>query len=151
MLGLFISYCQYMQIKKPSGNHLKDFLGIFLDKYEVTDIEFMVYELLYRNLKTPTDKQFEKEFKNGWNAKTDMLNSRAERQTKTFFTAKQVKTYFKSEFRSNKHLKDIIDSIPEILNNLYSAELLERIETQSRQENIYYIPYNKELEPKEKQ
>ena len=151
MLGLFISYCQYMQIKKPSGNHLKDFLNIFLDKYEVTDIEFMVYELLYRNLKTPTDKQFEKEFKNGWNAKTDMLNSRAERQTKTFFTAKQVKTYFKSEFRSNKHLKDIIDSIPEILNNLYSAELLERIETQSRQENIYYIPYNKELEPKEKQ
>ena len=151
MLGLFISYCQYMQIKKPSGNHLKDFLDIFLDKYEVTDIEFMVYEMLYRNLKTPTDKQFEKEFKNGWNAKTDMLNSRAERQTKTFFTAKQVKTYFKSEFRGNKHLKDIIDSIAEILNNLYSAELLERIETQSRQENIYYIPYNKELEPKEKQ
>lgn len=144
--NLFYAYCQYLNIVEPTKEDLNKFLDIFLDKHEITDIEFMVYELLYNNLQTLTEKEFDKRFNNGWNEQTDMLKSRSNRKSKTFFTAKQVKTYFKSEFRGNKHLKDIIDSIAEILSNLYDVGLLERLETPSKQENIYYIPYNKELE-----
>ena len=124
----------------------KAFLEIFLDKYEVTTIEFMLYELLYRNLRTLTEEEFNKEFEKGWNQQTDMLKSRTNRKDKTFFTVKQVKSYFKSEIKNNKHLKDIFEDVGDILSNLYNAELLDRLETPSNQENIYYIPYNKELE-----
>lgn len=146
LLGLFISYCQYLNIEKPTITNLNQFIDIFYDKYEITDIENIVYEFLYRNLKPLTDKEIETKIKEGWNTKTDMLNQRANRKSKCFFTVKQVKTYFRNEFRRNQHLKDVIDSLGDILNNLYSAELLERLETASKQENIYYIPYNEELE-----
>ena len=146
LLGLFISYCQYLNIEKPTITNLNQFIDIFYDKYEITDIEHMVYEFLYRNLKPLTDKEIETKIKEGWNTKTDMLNQRANRKSKCFFTVKQVKTYFRNEFRRNQHLKDVIDSLGDILNNLYNAELLERLETASKQENIYYIPYNEELE-----
>ena len=135
-----------MNIERPIISNLNQFIDIFYNKYEVTDIEFKVYELLYKHLQTLTNDEFNKRFKDGYNSKQDMLNQRANRQTKPLFTAKQVKTYFRNEFKRNPHLKDVIDSIPEILNNLYSAELLERLETPSKQENIYYIPYNEDME-----
>lgn len=148
-VGLFYSYCQYLNISEPVETDLNNFLDVFYDKYDITQMEYLVYEKLYKNLRVLPDEEFEKEFKSGWNTKTDMLNSTANRKSKTFFTVKQVKTYFRNDFRMNKHLKDVIDSIGEILENLFNANLLDRLETPSGQENIYYIKYNEELEEKE--
>lgn len=148
-IGLFNSYCQYLRISKPNEDDLKKFLDIFYVNIEVTTIEYMVYKKLYKNLKVLKDEEFETMYRDGWNEKTDMLNSRKDRKSKALFTVKKVKTYFKTDFKRNKHLKDVIDSLSEILENLFNADLLGRLETPSGQENIYYIKYNEELEEKE--
>ena len=36
----------------------------------------------------------------------DLLKTRTNRKSKSFFTAKQIKTYFKNDFKMNKNLKD---------------------------------------------
>ena len=76
----------------------------------------------------------------------DILLQVKNRKEKSFFTAKQIKTYFKQDFKRNKNLKDTIDQIPSILNNLYNANYLNKIEWQYNNQNLYYLPYNEDME-----
>lgn len=151
LLALFKAYCQYMQIGNPLTKDAISFLKIFKPKYEVTDIEYEIYRKLYKNL-TPIDPNAIEDYywydRNG-NIEIDknsMLVQIKDRKEKSFFTAKQIKTYFKSDFRMNKNLKDTLDNIPEILNNLYNADYISRVEWQYNNQNVYYIPYKADLE-----
>ena len=147
LLGLFKAYCQYMQIGNPLETDAMNFLEIFKPKYEVTDIEFLVYSKLYKNLNPLTSDDLEyKIYEDGSIDNKDMLLQRSGRKNKSFFTYKQIQTYFKADFKSNKNLKDTLDQISDILNNLFNAGLLEKLEWQYNNKNVYYIPYNKDME-----
>ena len=148
LLGLFKAYCQYMQIKEPVAEDVDKFLILFEPKSEITDIEYTIYKKLYDNLKVLTDEDTEyKITEDGGIADSDdMLLQMKNRKTKSFFTAKQIKTYFKKDFQNNQNLKDTIDQVSDILNNLYNANYLERLEWQYNNQNVYYILYNEDME-----
>lgn len=146
LLGLFKAYCQYIQVRYPLTTDVEKFLEVFKPKYEVTEIEFKVYETLYNGLTVLTkDEESYKISETGDIDYDDMLLQMKGRKTKSFFTAKQVKTYFKPNFKNNKNLKDTIDQIPKILTNLYNAGLINMVEWQYNGQNVYYIPYNKDM------
>lgn len=147
LLGLFKAYCQYFQIQTPVMQNVTSFLEVFKPKYEVTEIEFLVYEKLYRNLNALTPEDVEYKVMDDGSVETyeDMLLQNKGRKEKSFFTAKQIKTYFKNDLKRNKNLKDTVDQIPEILNNLYNATYLEKLEWQYMNQNVYYIPFNPEM------
>ena len=44
------------------------------------------------------------------------------------------------------NLKDTLDQVPEILNNLYNAGYLERIDWQYNGQNVYYMLKNADME-----
>lgn len=147
MLGLFNAYCQYLRINDPDNEDAEAFLEVFKQN-TVTPIERMIYEKLYKNLfvLTPDEAEY-KITSDGEISNHDyLLTQNKNRKERCFFTAKQIKTYFKNDFKRNKNLKDTIDKIPEILNNLYNASLIERIEWQYNNQNVYYIPYNQNME-----
>ena len=147
LLALFKAFCQYKRIGNPLVIDVTDFLDVFAPKYDVTEIEFLVYERLYNNLNVLNKNDVEKKlYDDGSIKNSDMLRQRKERNKKSFFTAKQIKTYFANEFKKNKNLKDTKDKIPDILNNLFEAGLLNRIEWQYNNQNVYYILYNREME-----
>lgn len=147
LLGLFKAYCQYIQVGNPLETDVMKFLDVFKPKYEVTDIEFLVYEKLYNNLFVlKTDEVANKLYDDGEVKNQYLLNQRTNRKTKSFFTAKQIKTYFARDLKGNKNLKDTIDRIPDILNNLFNAGLINRIEIQYQGQNVYYIPFNQDME-----
>ena len=75
-----------------------------------------------------------------------LLKQRKNRNEKPFFTTKQIQIYFKEDFKKNKNLKDTVDSISEILKNLYNAGFIEQIDYKFDGQNVYYIPYNAEME-----
>ncbi len=148
LLALFKSYCQYLRMGNPSILDVEDFLKVFKVQMEVTDIEFMIYKKLYQNLNVL--KEYELELKlcddGSVYRNEDILLQVKNRKDKSFFTAKQIKTYFKQDFKRNKNLKDTIDQIPSILNNLYNANYLNKIEWQYNNQNLYYLPYNEDME-----
>lgn len=148
LLALFKAYCQYMRIGNPLLDDVDSFLEIFKPKYAITDIEYGIYEKLYRNLNTLTDDDLilKVDDDGSISVQDDMLIQIKGRKEKSFFTAKQVKTYFKSDLKRNKNLKDTIDSIPEILDNLYKADYIDKLEWQYINQNVYYLPYNAEME-----
>lgn len=147
LLGLFKAYCQYIQVGNPLETDVMKFLEIFKPKSEVTEIEFMVYEKLYNNLYVLKKDELESRlYDDGTVRNQYLLTQRTNREVKSFFTAKQIKTYFGNEFKRNKNLKDTIDNIPDILNNLFKAEYINRIESQHQWQNVYYIPYNKDMQ-----
>jgi hypothetical protein len=147
LLGLFKAYCQYLRIQEPTANNVDSFLEVFKPQFEVTQIELMIYEKLYNNLNVLKDDDLEyKVADDGGVQYDDLLLQVKGRKEKSFFTAKQIKTYFKSDLKRNKNLKDTIDQIPEILHNLYNASYLEKLEWQYNNQNVYYIPYNVEME-----
>ena len=77
----------------------------------------------------------------------DLLKTRTNRKSKSFFTAKQIKTYFKNDFKMNKNLKDTIEDIPKILKNLYNAGYIELVlEWEYQNQEVYYIPNKDEME-----
>ena len=77
----------------------------------------------------------------------DMLTSTKDRKSKSFFTANQIATYFKNDFKMNKNLKDTIEDIPKILKNLYNAEYIELVlEWEYKNHEVYYIPKKDEME-----
>lgn len=148
--ALFKAYCQYKRLDKPAESDLNKFLNIFKPKYDITDIEYEIYLKLYNNLKPLKSDELQDLFfyDEYGKQKLDqdcMLRQRNNRKDKSFFTAKQIKTYFKYDFQMNKNIKDTLDNIPEILNNLFMAGYLERVEEQYNNQNVYYIPYNVEL------
>ena len=146
LLGLFKAYCQYMQIGYPLTTDVEEFLGYFKPKSEITEIEYLVYKKLYDNLNAVTDDDLNyKITEDGTVFTEDMLLQTKNRKDKTFFTAKQIKTYFKNDFKNNKNLKDIIDQIADILNNLYNAGYIEKIDWQYNGQNVYYIPYDEDM------
>lgn len=146
LLGLFKAYCQYMQIGNPLTTDVEDFLIPFKPKFEITEIEYLVYEKLYNNLNVLTNEDLDyKIADDGGIQYDDMLLQVKGRKNKSFFTVKQIKTYFKTDFKMNKNLKDTIDQIGDILTNLYNAGLIEKIEYQYNNQNVYYIPYNAEM------
>ena len=147
LLGLFKAYCQYVQVGNPLTSDVIEFLEVFKPKYEVTEIEYMIYERLYKSLRVLGEDEVEnKLYEDGTVKNQYLLTQRTNRETKSFFTAKQIKTYFANEFKMNKNLKDTIDNIPDILNNLFKAEYINRTESQYQGQNIYYIPYNKDMQ-----
>ena len=147
LLGLFKSYCQYMQIGNPLETDVINFLDIFKPKYEVTDIEFLVYEKLYNTLNTLSADDLEYKIDVDGSCTTDdMLLQTKNRKNKSFFTYKQIQTYYKTDFKHNKNLKDTLDQTADILNNLFNAGLLEKLEWQYNNKNVYYIPYNEDME-----
>ena len=147
LLGLFKAYCQYMRIANPIELDVINFLAVFKPKYEVTDIEFLVYTKLYNNLNVLTKDDAEDLISDDGEIQyDDMLRQRADMKNKSFFTYKQIQTYFKGDFRRNKNLKDTIDQIPKILTNLHNAGLINMIEWQDNGRNVYYIPYNQDME-----
>lgn len=147
LLGLFKSYCQYMQIGCPLESDAINFLDIFKPKYEVTDIEFLVYNKLYNTLKPLTADDLEYKInEDGSIMSEDMLLQRRDRKNKSFFTYKQIQTYYKTDFKHNKNLKDTLDQTADILNNLFNAGLLDKLEWQHNNKNVYYIPYNEDME-----
>ena len=122
------------------------FLDVFKPKYEITEIEYEVYERLYNGLNVLSKDDLEdKLYDDGGINTNDLLNTRTDRKTKSFFTAKQIQTYFKNEFKRKKNLKDTIDQIPMIIKNLYMAGLINIIEWQYNNQDVYYIPYNKDM------
>lgn len=147
LLGLFKAYCQYLQIGNPLTKDVTDFLEVFKPKHEVTDIEYEIYKKLYRNLNVLTDEDLEyKIAEDGSVEYDDILLQMKDRKEKSFFTAKQIKTYFKQDFKRNKNLKDTLDQVADILNNLYNANYLEKLEWQYNGQNVYYIPINKDMD-----
>jgi len=147
-LGLFKAYCQYLQIGNPLKSDVDKFLQVFRVRTEVTDIEIMIYTKLYQNLHvlTEDDLSYLITEDGGVADIDDMLLQAKDRKNKSFFTAKQIKTYFKRDFKMNKNLKDTIDQIPDILNNLYNADYIHRLEWQHNNQNVYYIPYNEDMD-----
>ena len=144
--NLFQAYCQYMQVGNPIGSDVIKFLDVFKPKYEITEIEYKVYETLYNGLNVLSKGDLEyKIYEDGGINTDDLLLQMKGRKTKSFFTAKQIQTYFKPNFKNNKNLKDTIDQIPMILKNLYMAGLLNIIEWQYNNQDVYYIPYNKDM------
>ena len=147
LLGLFKAYCQYLQIKEPATDDVDKFMVVFKPYMDITQIEYLVYEKLYRNLKPVKDTDLGyKIFDDGSIKTDDMLLQGNDRKNKIFFTAKQIKTYFKRDFQNNKNLKDTLDQVPEILNNLYNAGYLERIDWQYNGQNVYYMLKNADME-----
>ena len=148
LLGLFKAYCQYMRIGNPLESDVIQFLDTFKPKYNITDIEFLVYEKLYNSLTPLTSEDLEYKIyeEDGSCQSQDMLLQTKDRKKKSFFTYKQIQTYFRTDFKHNKNLKDTLDQIGTILNNLYNAELLNRLEYQYHNTDVYYIPYNKDME-----
>lgn len=147
LLGLFKAYCQYMRLSNPLTIDVNNFLKIFKPKYEVTEIEYKVYETLYNGL-TVLRKEDVDDFIVSYEGEVDlnyMLLQMRDRKSKSFFTAKQIKTYFKPNFKNNKNLKDTTDQIPKILTNLFNAGLINMMEWQYKGQNVYYIPYNKDM------
>ena len=148
LLALFKSYCQYLRIGNPSILDVEDFLKVFKVQMEITDIEFMIYKKLYQNLNALREHELSLKLDNDGSVyeSKDILRQSKDRKEKSFFTAKQIKTYFKQDFKRNKNLKDTIDQIPSILNNLYNANYLNKIEWQYNNQNLYYLPYNEDME-----
>ena len=145
--NLFKAYCQYMQVGNPLGSDVIKFLDVFKPKYEITEIEYKVYEKLYNGLNVLSKDDLEyKVYDDGGINTDDLLKTRTNRKSKSFFTAKQIKTYFKNDFKMNKNLKDTIDQIPMIIKNLYMAGLINIIEWQYNNQNVYYVPYNRDME-----
>lgn len=146
LLGLFMAYCQYLQIGNPLTTDVDKFLQVFKIQIEVTEIEMMIYKKLYKNLNVVTADDLEYLISSDGSVDyEDILLQSKDRKNKTFFTAKQIKTYFKRDFKRNKNLKDTLDQIPDILNNLYNAGYLDKLEWQYNGQNVYYIPYNKDM------
>ena len=140
LLGLFKAYCQYIKISEPGISDVEDFIKVFKPYLDITDIEYLVYEKLYNNLKPITESELVYKFYDDGSIKTeDMLLQTKNRETKIFFTAKQIKTYFKNDFKHNKNLKDTLDQVPDILTNLYNAGYVERIDWQYNGQNVYYF------------
>ena len=139
--GLFMAYCQYLQINEPTITNVKEFLQVFQPLPEVTQIELEVYQKLHDNLNilTPEDLLFKVTDSGDLADYQDLLLSRTERKKRSFFTAKQIKTYFKQDLQGNKNLKDSIDYIPEILANLFNAGYIERLDWQHQNQNVYYF------------
>ena len=107
----------------------------------------MIYKKLYQNLNALSESELSLKLDNDGSVyeSKDILRQSKDRKDKSFFTAKQIKTYFKQDFKRNKNLKDTIDQIPQILNNLYNANYLERLEWQYNGQNLYYLPYNEDM------
>ena len=144
--NLFKAYCQYMQVGNPIGSDVIKFLDVFKPKYEITEIEYKVYETLYNGLNVLSKGDLEdKIYEDGGINTDDLLLQMKGRKNKSFFTAKQIQTYFKPNFKNNKNLKDTIDQIPMILKNLYMAGLINIIEWQYNNQDVYYIPFNKDM------
>ena len=144
---LFKAYCQYLQIGNPLTTDVKEFLKIFKPKHEVTDIEYEIYRKLYKNLNVLMDDDLDYKIADDGSIQyEDMVMQVKDRKTKSFFTARQIKTYFQQDFKRKKNLKDTLDQVPDILNNLYNAGLIERLEWQYNGQNVYYIPYNKDVD-----
>ena len=148
LLALFKAYCQYLQIGNPGLSDVENFLKVFKVQMEITYIEFMIYKKLYQNLNVLNEYELELKLNyDGTIYETkDILLQAKDRKEKSFFTAKQIKTYFKQDFKRNKNLKDTLDQIPEILNNLYNANYINRVESQYNGQNLYYLPYNEDME-----
>ena len=147
--GLLKAYCQYLQIEKPTEEQVQDFLNTFNTKQDITDIEYLVYEKLYNNLKVIKDENELKFYLTDGDEvylHKHLLKQRRNRNEKPFFTTKQIQIYFKEDFKQNKNLKDTIDSISDILKNLYNAGYIEQIDYKFDGQNVYYIPYNAEME-----
>lgn len=146
--ALFEAYCQYMRIEKPNEKQLENFLDTFNTKQDITEIEYLVYEKLYNNLKVLKGDEVESYLTDGNEVyyHKHLLKQRNNRNEKPFFTTKQIQIYFKEDFKKNKNLKDTIDSISEILKNLYNAGFIEQIDYKFDGQNVYYIPYNAEME-----
>ena len=122
------------------------FLTVFKIQIEVTEIEFMIYKKLYQNLNVVTADDLEYKIADDGSIEyEDILLQARDRKNRTFFTAKQIKTYFKRDFKRNKNLKDTLDQVPDILNNLYNAGYIEKLEWQYNGQNVYYIPYNEDM------
>ena len=135
-----------MQVGNPIGSDVIKFLDVFKPKYEITEIEYKVYETLYNGLNVLSKGDLEdKIYEDGGINTDDLLLQMKGRKTKSFFTAKQIQTYFKPNFKNNKNLKDTIDQIPMILKNLYMAGLINIIEWQYNNQDVYYIPFNKDM------
>ena len=147
LLGLFKAYCQYLQIGNPLTTDVDDFLKVFQPKHEVTDIEYEIYRKLYNNLNVLMDDDLDYKIADDGSIQyEDMVMQVKDRKTKSFFTARQIKTYFQQDFKRRKNLKDTLDQVPDILNNLYNAGLIEKLEWQYNGQNVYYIPYNKDVD-----
>ena len=144
---LFKAYCQYLQIGNPLTTDVDDFLKIFKPKHEVTDIEYEIYRKLYNNLNVLMEDDLDYKIADDGSIQyEDMVMQVKDRKTKSFFTARQIKTYFQQDFKRKKNLKDTLDQVPDILNNLYNAGLIEKLEWQYNGQNVYYIPYNKDVD-----
>lgn len=147
LLGLFKAYCQYMRIANPIELDVNNFLDVFKPKYEVTEIEFLVYKKLYGSLNVLSNDDVDYLISDDGEIELDnMLLQMKDRKNKSFFTYKQIQTYFKKDFKHNKNLKDTLDNIASILHNLFSAGLLNKIEWQHNGREVYYIPYNADME-----
>ena len=147
LLGLFKAYCQYLQIENPLKLDVEEFLKVFRPQLEVSEIEFMIYKKLYNNLNVLTADGLDYMVaEDGSVEYGDILLQSKERKDKSFFTAKQIKTYFKTDFKHNKNLKDTIDLMADILHNLYNAGYLEKLEWQYNGQNVYYLPYNEDMD-----
>jgi len=147
LLGLFKAYCQYIRVGNPLISDVEAFLTMFNPQNQISMIEEMVYKKLYKNLKVLFKGDLDyKLADDGAIEYDDMLMQIAGRREKSFFTAKQIKTYFKKDFTQNQNLKDTIDQIPQILHNLYNAGYLEMLNWQYYNQNVYYIPYNEDMD-----
>ena len=140
ILGLFKAYCQYIRVAEPTKSDVEPFMDVFKPYSDISNIEYQVYEKLYSNLKPIPPKELEfKIHEDGSCTVNDMLMQMNNRKDKIFFTAKQIQTYFKNDFKNNKNLKDTTDQIPQILKNLYNAGYMERLEWQYNGWNVYYF------------
>ncbi len=148
LLALFKAYCQYLQIGNPLIKDVNEFLEVFKPQKEITNIEHMIYTKLYKNLNVLTNDELSYKLTDGRVGNIeDMLTSTKDRKSKSFFTAKQIATYFKGDFKANKNLKDTIEDIPKILKNLYNAGYIELVlEWEFQNQEVYYIPKRDEME-----
>ena len=128
--GLLKAYCQYLQIEKPTEEQVQEFLNTFNTKQDITDIEYQVYKKLYNNLKVLKVDEVESYLTDGNEVyyHKHLLKQRNNRNEKPFFTTNQIQIYFKEDFKQNKNLKDTIDSISDILKNLYNADYIKKID-----------------------
>lgn len=154
--GLLKAYCQYMRIEKPNADEVKRFLELFQPQQKITPIERELYDVIYRNLKPLTEEEADTKLDSNGSVYNggDFLKRREERKEKSFFTHRNIKTYFKSEMRHNPHLKDVCESeeqIKNIIENLYNAGLLDRIEEQYKEYDVYYIVKDEEMDNKLKE
>lgn len=146
--GLFKAYCQFLRINEPTLSDLDKFLEVFTVNIDIGEVEYLLYKLLYNNLKKINKTDVLQYLDKYGNVKDDnlILKQRANRKDKIFFTASKIKSYFKSEIDHNQNLKDTFDYVPEMLRNLYNGGYIETIENKSLNgENIYYISFNNEL------